>query len=149
MMDGRAGHGEMLVRAGVCGEFLDGDHLVAARGRYHRRRGVGRAMSSPGTIARTGSGSRTLGIGRRCLAAVTGGAAAGLHAEPAGGVDGTQPAGRLLSRSGDHPTGSGCPQAGQPGAVTETSLDGVGVLNSTANRTRPARRRRNCRHRQS
>jgi len=30
MMDGCAGHGQVLARGGVFGEFLDGDHLLAA-----------------------------------------------------------------------------------------------------------------------
>ncbi len=30
MMGGVAGHGQLLARAGVFGEFLDGDHLLAA-----------------------------------------------------------------------------------------------------------------------
>jgi hypothetical protein len=53
MMDGRAGHGQWLASGGVFGEFLDRDHLLS-RGRYRRRRGVGRGLSSRGTIARPG-----------------------------------------------------------------------------------------------
>jgi hypothetical protein len=30
MMDGCAGHGQGLARGGIFGEFLDGDHLLAA-----------------------------------------------------------------------------------------------------------------------
>ena len=30
MMDGRAGHGQGWARAGLFGDFLDGDHLLAA-----------------------------------------------------------------------------------------------------------------------
>src|SRR5450759_3154269 len=66
-------------------------------GRYHQRPGVGRVVSSPGTIARPGSGSRSPGIDRRCLAAVSGGAAAGFAPQRFGGAGGRQPAGRLPS----------------------------------------------------
>jgi len=47
MMDGRAGHGQGLARGGVFGEFLDGDHLLAA-GADTRRQGVGRGVEQSG-----------------------------------------------------------------------------------------------------
>ena len=102
---------------------------TSSRGRYRRRQGVGRGLSSHGTIARPGSGSRSPGIGRWCLAAVTGGAAAGFSAAALWWrrrKAACRQAGEQKRR--DRPAGSGAPQASQPGAVTETSPGGVGVF---------------------
>jgi hypothetical protein len=76
VMAGCAGHAQGLARDHVSVSSSTAISL-RSKGRYHQRQGVGGVVSSPGTIARPGSGSGTPGIGTGCLAAVTGGAAGG------------------------------------------------------------------------
>ena len=127
MMDGVADHGQVLACAG--GSPVSSAMMITSsqQGQMPPGRGVGRAVSSRGTTVRRSSAFRSPGTGRRCLPAVTDCAPTGPRACLVGGVGGNR-----WRHAGEQKRRIALRQllsAGwQPAAVTETSLDGVGVL---------------------
>jgi hypothetical protein len=73
--------------------------ISSQQGQIPDAKALAGGLSSLGTIAQPGSGSRTWGIGRGCLPTVSGGPARGLQPQRFGGVDGRPLADKLRSRS--------------------------------------------------